>query len=616
MTSKKTATPSGAMVQMIAVDQISILAGFNPRKFRDPETFRQTVASVARSGVLQALLVTPTEPGADTYRVVDGEGRLLAAREAKLTEVPCRVTEVDERTGGRELALASNLVRDQMDPVSIAQGFADQIRDGWSKRQVATFFDVSQKLVTERLLIVGLPEDLHPLIADGSIPPSAIRTLADLAAAHPQLPGVLTARVLHGKPADWPEPPTWAEAIGDPIEILTLSCTGPGVELPDDVYVPGEQYVIADLELTDDGRNDLEWIAEARGIDASQATGHFAQQAIDQALALGVAYPAKPAGRHLILGKDYGGQIMSDGLRAMAVKIREEQAAKQEREAAAEQAAAGGEGAAADDTRREEDEAAAAAKAQREAEKEARRRARIHNDELGAEVARRLAKVKVDPATLKLLLLSVPLHDAARLAMRGARYGLPGWERQEEVNGKAKRVYIGYGECVTKVRDYLDGASTVGEIAGRALSLLAMARYADEVAVASSYRSRWEVRQMPEGPWGVDVVDLIDQLCEGRLPEHLTAAARQATTEARKEEAEHDAAVTAARDRVDATETPLDGLDSDALRQLREDVGLALPSHEQWRWHDEIRTILGHRAEQEAAAKQADVEASSEAAAA
>ena len=78
-----------------------------------------------------------------------------------------------------------------------------------------------------------------------------------------------------------------------------------------------------------------------------------------------------------------------------------------------------------------------------------------------------------------------------QLAMRGARYGFPGWvEETQTKGGKAKTVYIDRrAHAGAKARKYLSVAKTGQELAGRLLALVAMARYADEAAVAQSAQS-------------------------------------------------------------------------------------------------------------------------------
>jgi len=77
----------------------------------------------------------------------------------------------------------------------------------------------------------------------------------------------------------------------------------------------------------------------------------------------------------------------------------------------------------------------------------------------------------------------------------------------------------------------------MAEIAGRLFCLIAMARYADEHAVARSARSFSSVTIRRELPYADKVIDLIDEICAQRLPEHLTQNVRDQRREQRAAEA-------------------------------------------------------------------------------
>jgi hypothetical protein len=67
---------------------------------------------------------------------------------------------------------------------------------------------------------------------------------------------------------------------------------------------------------------------------------------------------------------------------------------------------------------------------------------------------------------------------------------------------------------------------------------MAVARYADEGAVAQSAQSYYHL-PVPTGlPWSREIVDLIDDLASERLPDHLTAKKRAERAEQREQEAE------------------------------------------------------------------------------
>ena len=93
-----------------------------------------------------------------------------------------------------------------------------------------------------------------------------------------------------------------------------------------------------------------------------------------------------------------------------------------------------------------------------------------------------------------------------------------------------KVAYLPQGEAAAKAREYLAGAKTAGDVAGRLLALLVMARLADESAVLDRQRTGYRLSAATYGdsgvPWQDDAVDLLDELARERLPEHLTEPLR------------------------------------------------------------------------------------------
>ena len=104
-----------------------------------------------------------------------------------------------------------------------------------------------------------------------------------------------------------------------------------------------------------------------------------------------------------------------------------------------------------------------------------------------------------------------------------------------------------------KAHEFLAGADSAAEIAGRCLALAVMAVLADEECVARSNRSMvslhsyrpasYVVPGSPETglPWSRRVVEIIEDLAIERLPEHLTLRVRE-QRESERAEAEERAA--------------------------------------------------------------------------
>ena len=556
--------------RMVALSRITPRDGFNPRTDRDPERFAQLVASVQADGVLTALLVTPGD--GDELLLVAGEGRWLAAGEAGQTEVPVYIVAVDERTGGLELAMAENLARQDFDPVQEAHGF-QRLRDaGLTKKGIAERLGVAPKRITDRLEILKLPTALHEQVAGGQIPQAAIRPLVAAGKVHAELPEVLAARVAARPTQSWASPLTWSEVIADPISALVADITGPGCELPNDVFEAGDSYPLDRFTLSNAVREQLDELLALLGLSEGEFVVRLGREAVEQAAAVKAVVASKEGWHHLIVGQDAADQLAGDYIAACLV-VQQEAAARQQ---AYEQKRDTGESANASGEVVEvpsEEQLAEQRRAEREAEQAQRRAAVAHNAALGAAVLKHLARLKVDTDVLKVLTAVDVGGDLAGIAARGARYGFPGWATETtQKNGKAKVEYLTKEQAATKARTFLEQAESMAEIAGRLFCLIAMARYADERAVARSARSLYSLSIRRELPYAQQAVDLIDDLCAQRLPEHLTQAVRDERREQREIEAEHARHIAAASERLTQALTDDGPLDKERLARARADV--------------------------------------------
>lgn len=85
-----------------------------PRRYFDPKTMQLLVESVRSEGILQPLLVRPTE--SDLFELVVGERRYRAALDAGLTQVPVIVREMTD-SQAIQYALIENLQREDLTPI-------------------------------------------------------------------------------------------------------------------------------------------------------------------------------------------------------------------------------------------------------------------------------------------------------------------------------------------------------------------------------------------------------------------------------------------------------------------------------------------------------------------
>ena len=296
--------------------------------------------------------------------------------------------------------------------------------------------------------------------------------------------------------------------------------------LPEGVYeVPGA-YALERFGLGDVGEGALAELARL-GIPRDDVEVRFGTEALESAQQLGAGHADPKGYSALIVGQDVANQLACDYLHHLAETYRERAQVAAQVGARGSAATAG-----AEEPERSEHELEEERRREREAEAERRRAASAYNADLGVAVLKTLAKVRVDDRAVKLLASLDLQGELASLAMRGARYGFPGWPVETTTKGgKPKVEYLGSGDAAAKARGFLGAAARTGEIAGRCLALAVMARYAKEECVAQSNRSFYELRVASWSdsglPWERDALGLLEQLAEERLPQHLTAHVRK-----------------------------------------------------------------------------------------
>jgi len=179
------------------------------------------------------------------------------------------------------------------------------------------------------------------------------------------------------------------------------------------------------------------------------------------------------------------------------------------------------------------------------------------------------------------VLLSVTIGDFVdQLAMRGARYGFPGWITTIDApGGKSKRTYLTHPEAGEKAREYLAGASTPGDYAGRALTLLAMAVYADQDAVAMSNRVQHQVRSTGT-PWADGALETLDELIGENIAAGVLEAQLAASHQARAVHAQRLADQRVAREQILAAIADPDAHTLEQLHTCVASIEVAWPRYE------------------------------------
>lgn len=150
-----------------------------PRQMFDQEALAELAASIREHGIIQPLVVAPIQGGG--YRIVAGERRYRAAKDAGLDKVPAIVRTLTDQHK-LELSLIENLQRRDLTAIETATAYA-KLRDQFnlSLEQIGERVGgKSASAISNTLRLLQLPKTAQQAIADGKLTEGQARPLINL----------------------------------------------------------------------------------------------------------------------------------------------------------------------------------------------------------------------------------------------------------------------------------------------------------------------------------------------------------------------------------------------------------------------------------------------------
>lgn len=139
-----------------------------PRKKFDQQALEELAESIRLHGVITPITVRRGEKDG-YYQIIAGERRWRAARLAGLKEIPAMVLEAGEGEV-MELALIENLQRQDLNPIEEAEGYDRLMQQfGLTQEEVANRVVKSRSAVANALRLLGLPDEVRTMVADGKL---------------------------------------------------------------------------------------------------------------------------------------------------------------------------------------------------------------------------------------------------------------------------------------------------------------------------------------------------------------------------------------------------------------------------------------------------------------
>jgi ParB family transcriptional regulator, chromosome partitioning protein len=146
-----------------------------PRTQFSEESIAELAQSIAERGVLQPILLRPTDDG---FQIIAGERRWRAAQQARLHAIPAIVRDIDEAAMA-ELALIENVQREDLNAIEEAEGYRQLIeRHGHTQEDVGKIVHKSRSHVANLLRLLDLPEFVRLSLVSGDITMGHARAVA------------------------------------------------------------------------------------------------------------------------------------------------------------------------------------------------------------------------------------------------------------------------------------------------------------------------------------------------------------------------------------------------------------------------------------------------------
>ena len=169
---------AGLYAAELPVDQISPNSR-QPRQVFDEDELDELAASIREVGLLQPIVVRPSDNGTP-WELIMGERRLRAAALAGLTLIPAIVRETDDTVMLRD-ALLENLHRAQLNPLEEASAYRQLLEDfSCTHDELATRIARSRPQISNTLRLLKLPALVQRRVAAGVLSAGHARALLGL----------------------------------------------------------------------------------------------------------------------------------------------------------------------------------------------------------------------------------------------------------------------------------------------------------------------------------------------------------------------------------------------------------------------------------------------------
>jgi len=148
---------------------------FQPRMYFNQTKIDELAKSIKQNGIIQPIAVRRDKN--ETYEIVAGERRWLAAQKAGLHEVPVIILSLSDQQS-LELAIIENIQREDLNTIEEAKGYERLIKEfKYNHEKLSEFMGKSRSHISNTLRLLSLPNSVIKMVEEGKLTAGQVRPL-------------------------------------------------------------------------------------------------------------------------------------------------------------------------------------------------------------------------------------------------------------------------------------------------------------------------------------------------------------------------------------------------------------------------------------------------------
>ena len=152
-----------------------------PRRIFEKASINELADSIKSKGLIQPILVRPSQSNPGDFEIIAGERRWRAAQVAQLHEIPAVIRNLDD-VESLEIAIIENVQRADLSPIEEAAGYKKLIENyGHTQEVLSEIVGKSRSHVANIIRLLSLPNAIQDMISQGSISSGHARAIMNSA---------------------------------------------------------------------------------------------------------------------------------------------------------------------------------------------------------------------------------------------------------------------------------------------------------------------------------------------------------------------------------------------------------------------------------------------------